>query len=77
MWKTLRSLPNTWKPKVMAIQEGKDLKALSLDHFLSSLCSQEMILGEGASKKKKWWRHGFTQGHNLLKENYDRKLLEK
>ena len=35
--KILRFLPRSWKAKVTAIQEAKDLKKLSLDELIGNL----------------------------------------
>jgi len=35
--KILRCLPRTWEAKVTAIQEAKDLKAISLDELIGNL----------------------------------------
>jgi len=35
--KILRFLPRTWEAKVIAIQEAKDLKAISLDELIGNL----------------------------------------
>lgn len=48
----LRSLTKSLQPKVMAIQEAKDLTLL-LDHLFGSLTTHEMMTGEDPSKQKK------------------------
>jgi len=40
--KILRFLPRTWEAKVTAIQEAKDLKAISLDEFRGNLQTYEL-----------------------------------
>ena len=42
--KILRSLPNKWETKVMAIQEAKDLTKLSLEELIGSLMIYEIEL---------------------------------
>ena len=42
--KILRSLPNKWETKVMAIQEAKDLTKLSLGELIGSLMTYEINL---------------------------------
>ena len=42
--KILRSLPNKWETKVMAIQEAKDLTKLSLEKLIRSLMIYEINL---------------------------------
>ena len=44
--KILRSLSKTWYPKVIAIQEAKDLIVLSLDTLIRSLKTHEIELNE-------------------------------
>jgi len=48
--KILRFLPRTWKAKVTAIQEAKDLKTLSLDELIGNL--QIYKLRRNSQKKK-------------------------
>jgi len=40
--KILRFLPRTWKAKVTAIQEAKDLKTISLDKLIGNLQTYEL-----------------------------------
>ena len=40
--KILRFLPKTWEAKVTAIQEAKDLEAISLDELISNLQTYEL-----------------------------------
>jgi len=40
--KILRSLPVKWRPKVTAIEEARDLNALSLENLISSLNCHEL-----------------------------------
>ncbi|XP_042484220.1 uncharacterized protein LOC122064568 [Macadamia integrifolia] len=42
--KILRSLPNNWRPKKIAIEEAKDLTKISLDYLLGSLQTHEVEL---------------------------------
>ena len=54
--KVLRSLPRSWKAKVTAIQEVKDLTCLKLEELLGSLTTYELTLNqqeEEEMKKKK------------------------
>ena len=55
--KILRSLPKSWKPKVTAIQEAKDLNNLPVDELLGSLMtyelSQNQSIEEEDSRKKR------------------------
>ncbi|GAB2284085.1 hypothetical protein Dimus_039645 [Dionaea muscipula] len=44
--KILRVLPKAWRPKVMAIQECKNLKTLSIDTLIGSLLTYEVVLKE-------------------------------
>ena len=56
MRKILRSLPRTWKAKVTAIQEAKDLNILSLEELLGSLMMHELSMKQHQEedvKKKK------------------------
>ncbi|MCH87410.1 aspartyl-tRNA synthetase, partial [Trifolium medium] len=52
VWKILRSLPQTWRPKVTAIEEAKDLKKLSLESLINNLKSHEMVLKVDEPLKK-------------------------
>ncbi|EOY32356.1 Uncharacterized protein TCM_040215 [Theobroma cacao] len=42
----LRSLPKSWKPKVTAIREAKDLNIITLDEICGSLLTHELELKE-------------------------------
>ncbi|EOY08395.1 Uncharacterized protein TCM_022785 [Theobroma cacao] len=42
----LRSLPKSWKPKVIAIREAKDLNIITLDEICGSLLTHELELKE-------------------------------
>ena len=46
MRKILRSLSKAWHPKVIAIQEAKDLNVLGLDAFIRSLKTHEIELNK-------------------------------
>jgi len=50
--KILRSLPARWRPKVIAIEEAKDLNTLSVEDLVSSLKVHELSLNEHESAKK-------------------------
>jgi len=50
--KILRSLPARWRPKVTAIEEGRDLNTLSVEDLMSSLKVHEISLNEHDSAKK-------------------------
>src|SRR4030067_1129914 len=50
--KILRSLPVKWRPKVTAIEEARDLNALSLENLISSLKCHELGFPEAESSKK-------------------------
>src|SRR4030066_734468 len=50
--KILRSLPAKWRPKVTAIEEERDLNALSLENLISSLKCHELGFPEAESSKK-------------------------
>ncbi|GJR88447.1 hypothetical protein Tco_0212458 [Tanacetum coccineum] len=53
--KFLRALPPKWRPKVMAIEESKDLSTLSLDELIGNLKVYEVVLEKDleVSKNKK------------------------
>ncbi|GAV71242.1 zf-CCHC domain-containing protein/UBN2 domain-containing protein [Cephalotus follicularis] len=56
--KILRCLPKSWMPKVIAIEEAKDLNTLPLEELLGSLMTHEMTIknhedDEEQDKKKK------------------------
>lgn len=42
--KLLRSLPNEWRPKMMTIEEAKDLATMPMEKLLASLITREHIL---------------------------------
>ncbi|XP_016743097.1 uncharacterized protein [Gossypium hirsutum] len=48
--KMLNSLPTSWEPKVMAIEESKDLNSLSLDELIGSLLTYEMKINYNAKE---------------------------
>ncbi|KAA3480362.1 UBN2 domain-containing protein [Gossypium australe] len=50
--KMLRNLPKSWKAKVTAIEETKNLETLTLDELNGSLLTHEMRLNEGVEKEK-------------------------
>ncbi|MQL91261.1 hypothetical protein Taro_023863 [Colocasia esculenta] len=53
--KILRSLPSSWTPKVIAIEEANDLKRMSLEKLIGSLMAHEINmerLGESSSRRK-------------------------
>ncbi|XP_077228525.1 uncharacterized protein LOC143861486 [Tasmannia lanceolata] len=50
--KLFRSLPPYWDPKVTAIQESKDLKALTMEELVGSLITHEMLLTSSQEEKK-------------------------
>ena len=41
--KILRALPESWTPKITAIEEANDLNTLKLEDLISSLMSHELI----------------------------------
>ncbi|GJV58262.1 zf-CCHC domain-containing protein [Tanacetum coccineum] len=53
--KFLRALPTKWHPKVMAIEESKDLSTLPLDEFIDNINVYEVVLEKDLeiSKNKK------------------------
>ena len=51
--KVLQTLPNKWKPKMMAIEEAKDIKTLSLEDLSGSQLILEMVLEDGEEEKPK------------------------
>ena len=56
MRKILKSLPRTWKAKVTAIQEAKDLNTLPLEKLIGFLMIHELAMSrhnEEDNKKKK------------------------
>ncbi|KAH1121294.1 hypothetical protein J1N35_004454 [Gossypium stocksii] len=46
--KMLNSLPKSWEPKIMAIEELKDFNLLSLDELICSLLTYEMKINHNA-----------------------------
>jgi len=55
--KILRSLPARWRPKVIAIEEAKDLRTLSVEDLISSLKVPNISLDEHDSAKKSKGKH--------------------
>ena len=53
MRKILRNLLKTWRPKVIAIQEAKDLSVLSLDALIKSLNTHEIELNEASEESNR------------------------
>ncbi|XVF14914.1 hypothetical protein REPUB_Repub09cG0102200 [Reevesia pubescens] len=51
--KLLRSLPKSWKPKVIAIKEAKNLNTISLDEVCGSLLTHEQKMKEDEEEEKK------------------------
>ncbi|XVF07469.1 hypothetical protein REPUB_Repub06bG0141700 [Reevesia pubescens] len=51
--KLLRSLLKSWKPKVIAIKEAKNLNIISLDEVCDSLLTHEQEMTEDEEEEKK------------------------
>ncbi|XVE95530.1 hypothetical protein REPUB_Repub02eG0105500 [Reevesia pubescens] len=51
--KLLRSLPKSWKPKVIAIKEAKNLNTISLDEVCGSLLTHKQEMKEDEEEEKK------------------------
>ncbi|GAV82851.1 UBN2 domain-containing protein, partial [Cephalotus follicularis] len=49
----LRCLPKTWEPKVMTIEEAKDLSTLPLEDLLGSLTTHELRMNDQAKNEPK------------------------
>jgi len=43
VWKILNSLTDKWRPKVIAIEEAKDLESISLESLINNLKSHELV----------------------------------
>ncbi|MBA0730230.1 hypothetical protein Golax_020372, partial [Gossypium laxum] len=50
--KMLNSLLTSWEPKVMAIEESKDLNSLSLDELIGSLLTYKIKINYNAKEIK-------------------------
>ncbi|GKF18400.1 hypothetical protein Tco_0063318, partial [Tanacetum coccineum] len=50
--KFLRALPTKWRPKVMAIEESKDLSILLLDELIRNLKVYEVVLEKDSNAPK-------------------------
>ncbi|MBA0710962.1 hypothetical protein Golax_010203, partial [Gossypium laxum] len=48
----LNSIPTSWEPKVMAIEESKDLNSLSLDELIGSLLTYDMKINYNVKEIK-------------------------
>lgn len=53
VYKILWSLPKSWDPKLIAIQDANNLRTQPLGQHLGSLITHQMILGDDQNKKKK------------------------
>ncbi|GAV59331.1 UBN2 domain-containing protein, partial [Cephalotus follicularis] len=51
--KILRCLPKSWEPKVMAIEEVKDLSTLPLEDLLGSLMRHQLRMSDQARNERK------------------------
>ncbi|XVF06843.1 hypothetical protein REPUB_Repub06bG0086000 [Reevesia pubescens] len=52
--KLLRSLPKSWKPKVIAIKEVKNLNAISLVEVYDSLLTHDQEMKKYEEEEKKY-----------------------
>jgi hypothetical protein len=50
--KILRCLPSTWRPMVIAITQGKNLKSLALEDLTGSLKAHETLLQDDKPTRK-------------------------
>ena len=57
--KILRCLPRTWEAKVMAIQEAKELKKISLDELIGNLQAYELRINSQQQDETKM-DHGIS-----------------
>ncbi|GAV63419.1 UBN2 domain-containing protein, partial [Cephalotus follicularis] len=51
--KILRCLPKSWEPKVIAIEEAKDLSTLPVEDLLGSLMTHELRMSDQAKNELK------------------------
>ncbi|GJW59908.1 putative ribonuclease H-like domain-containing protein [Tanacetum coccineum] len=75
--KFLRALPSKWRPKVMAIEESKDLSKLSLDELVGNLKVYEVVLEKDlmhlpriATTKNMQWPLGISKSSLEEEENF-------
>ncbi|GJS05205.1 zf-CCHC domain-containing protein [Tanacetum coccineum] len=69
--KFLRALPSKWRPKVMAIEESKDLSKLSLDELVGNLKVYEVVLEkdlEIANNKKENYKSLALKARQILSD---------
>ncbi|GJV53766.1 zf-CCHC domain-containing protein [Tanacetum coccineum] len=69
--KFLRALPSKWRPKVMAIEESKDLSKLSLDQLVGNLKVYEVVLEkdlEIAKNKKEKYKSLALKARQVLSD---------
>ncbi|GKD05062.1 hypothetical protein Tco_1180036, partial [Tanacetum coccineum] len=69
--KFLWALPSKWRPKVMAIEESKDLSKLSLDELVGNLKVYEVVLEkdlESAKNKKKKYKSLALKARQVLSD---------
>ncbi|GKA79170.1 hypothetical protein Tco_0785766 [Tanacetum coccineum] len=67
----LRDLPTKWRPKVMAIEESKDLSTLPLDELIDKLKVYEVVLEkdlEISNKKKEKYKSLALKARKVLSE---------
>ena len=62
--KILRSLSKAWCPKLIAIQEAKELNVLSLDALIGSLKTDEIELNEGAQESNRKRQVHYLEVHS-------------
>ena len=75
--KILRCLPNNWRPKVIAIEEAKDLTKMSLDELLGSLMTHEITLKSNESKKKMEIAFKTSPSHTMKPHPTMKKVMRK
>ncbi|GKB78549.1 ribonuclease H-like domain-containing protein [Tanacetum coccineum] len=69
--KFLRALPSKWRPKVMVIEESKDLSKLSLDELVGNLKVYEVVLEkdlESAKNKKEKYKSLALKARQVLSD---------
>jgi hypothetical protein len=74
--KLLRSLPISWKPKVTAIQEAKDLKTLPLEELVGSLLSYEIELQAYEEEDKKISRKSIALKSAMKDDSSDSESMD-
>ncbi|KAJ6862428.1 hypothetical protein NC652_039313 [Populus alba x Populus x berolinensis] len=76
MRKILRSLPKTWKAKVMTIREAKNLTKLSLKEIIISHMTHEITINKQELEEKPKKNLAIKIVHHVDSDNNDEEVEE-